>query len=106
MSSGLERELRTAYITGKVVLGSKSTIKLLKLGKVKLVVVAANADPMIRSDIEYYAQFSSTPILTFNGTSLELGALLGKPFPIQALAVLDPGESHVMELVEEAKAGG
>ena len=104
--TSLERELKTAYTTGKVVLGSKSTIKLLKLGKVRLVVVAANADPTIKSDIQRYAQFSNTPILTFNGTSLELGALLGKPFPVQALAVLDPGESHIMELVEEAKVGG
>jgi len=97
----LEQELRTAMKTGKLELGTKTTLKHLKFGKVKVVVIAANIDPNIREDIKRYASLSKTPVLTFQGTSLELGSLLGKPFPVQALAVIDQGESHILELVEE-----
>ncbi len=99
--SSLEQELRTAVRTGKVLLGSKSTIKHLKLGKAKLVVIAKNADPNVKEDIRYYAKLSGIPVVEYDGTSIELGTLLGKPFPVQALAVLDAGESRILELVEE-----
>ena len=97
----LEYELRTAFKTGKVTLGSKSTIKNIKLGKAKVVVIAKNVDPNVKSDIMYYTRLAKIPVIEFNGTSLELGMLLGKPFPVQALAVLDVGESRIMELVGE-----
>lgn len=99
---GLEQELRTAYRTGKLELGTKSTLRSLKYGKAKLVVIASNADPMVKSDIRRYAQMAGTPILEFQGTSIELGTVLGKPFPIQALAVLDAGDSNILELAEES----
>lgn len=98
--TSLETEMKNALKTGKVVLGSKESISVLKHGKAKMVVVASNAEPATRKDVEYYAKLSNTPIYTFEGTSVDLGAILGKPFPIQVIAVIDPGESKIMELVE------
>ncbi|AFH42589.1 ribosomal protein L7Ae/L30e/S12e/Gadd45 [Fervidicoccus fontis Kam940] len=86
--------------TGKLEIGSQSTIKTLKHGKSKMVVIASNADPSVKKDIEYYAKLSQTPIYVFQGTSVELGTLLGKPFPIQALSIIDVGDSKILELVE------
>jgi large subunit ribosomal protein L30e len=99
--AGFEQELRTAYKTGKLSIGSKTTLKYLKHGKAKLVIVAKNSEPMLKKDIEYYASLSKTPVYWYEGTSFDLGMLLGKPFPIQAIAVLDPGDSHITEIVEE-----
>ena len=96
-----EQELRTAYKTGKVLLGTKTTIKHLKLGKAKLVVISMNTEPTAKKDIEYYAKLSKIPVYEYNGTSVELGMLLGKPFPVQALAIIDTGDSNILELVEE-----
>jgi len=101
----LESAVKTAYATGRVVLGTKSTIKSVLLGKAKVVVVASNADPSVKADLARYASLSGIPVVVFSGTSVELGALLGKPFPVQALAVLDPGDSNILELAEEARAG-
>ncbi len=99
---GLEQELRTAYRTGKLELGTKSTIRNLKLGRAKMVIIASNADPSVKEDISRYARLSGIPVVEFNGTSLELGTVLGKPFPIQALAVLDAGDSNLLEFAEES----
>ncbi len=99
---GLEQELRTAYRTGKLELGTKSTIWNLKLGRAKMVIIASNADPSVKEDISRYARLSGIPVVEFNGTSLELGTVLGKPFPIQALAVLDAGDSNLLEFAEES----
>lgn len=99
---GLEQELRTAYRTGKLELGTKSTIRNLKLGRAKMVIIASNADPSVKEDISRYARLSGIPVVEFNGTSIELGTVLGKPFPIQALAVLDAGDSNLLEFAEES----
>lgn len=98
--ASFENEIKVVLKTGKVEIGSNTTLKALKHGKAKLVVVASNADPRVKSDIEYYAKFSGTPIYKYEGTSIEMGTVLGLPYPVQALAVIDPGDSRIMELVE------
>lgn len=95
------RALQMAIKTGEVVLGSKKTLKLVLHGKAKLVVIAANAPPELKRDIEYYAKLSKIPVYRFNGTNMELGTLVGKPFSVAALAVVDPGQSNILDLVEE-----
>lgn len=95
------RALQMAVKTGTVVLGSKRTRKLVLHGKAKLVVLAANAPPDVKRDIQYYAKLSGIPVYVFNGTNMELGTLVGKPFSVAALAIVDPGQSNILELVEE-----
>ncbi len=98
----LARELKVALNTGKVVLGTRQTIKAILRGEAKLVVVAANAPPSIKSDVEYYAKLAQIPVIVYPGSSWELGAACGKPFKVASLAVIDPGESNIMELASTA----
>jgi large subunit ribosomal protein L30e len=98
--TSFENELKNAYRSGKLLLGSKESISALKHGKAKLVIIAINAEPSVKKDVEYYAKLATIPIYTYGGTSLELGGTLGKPFPIQVIAVVDPGDSKIMELIE------
>jgi large subunit ribosomal protein L30e len=97
------RALQMAIKTGEVVFGSKSTIKLALHGKAKLIVVAENAPPEIKSDITYYAKLSGIPVYVFKGTSVELGTIVGKPFSVAALSVVDPGQSNILDLLEAEK---
>ncbi len=99
----IENELRAAIRTGKVIIGSNKTIKYLKLGKAKLVVIASNTPPHIKKDIKYYAKLSNTPVYEYEGTNMELGAICGKPFSVAALAIIDPGESNILSIIEELK---
>ncbi len=82
----VEKVLKKA-LKGKVYLGSKRTIKALKRGEAKLVIVSANCPKEIREKIEKYRK--DVPVLVYPGTNMELGALCGKPFSVASLAVID-----------------
>ncbi len=100
--SDIGRELQMVLKTGSVVIGSRNTIRLAKLGKAKLIIIASNAPPEIKKDLKYYAKLSNIPVYEFPGTNMELGALCGKPFSIASMAIVDPGQSNIVELVKEA----
>ena len=69
----------------------------LKLGKGQLVVVAANAPKEIIEDVEYYANLSEIPSFVYDGTSVDLGSVCGKPFTVATLIVNDPGDSTILD---------
>ena len=46
--------------SGKVTLGYKSTLKSLRNGKAKLVIIAGNTPPLRKSELEYYAMVRPT----------------------------------------------
>nr|WP_201783072.1 50S ribosomal protein L30e [Pyrodictium occultum] len=99
----IERELVNALKTGRVVIGSRKTLRYVKTGKAKAVIVASNAPPEIRNDIIYYARLGGIPVYVYPGTSVELGAVCGKPFTVASLAVLDSGSSRILDLIEAAQ---
>ncbi len=100
MGADFIRELQTAINTGKVVLGSRRTIKLLSTGKAKLVILAKNAPTIVAEEIKYKAKLSNTPLYVFEGSSKDLGAACNKPFFVSAIAVIDEGESGLLDLVK------
>ncbi len=103
--SDFARELQMVLKTGTVVIGSRNTIKLAKLGKAKLIIIAANAPPEIKKDLKYYAKLSNIPVYEFPGTNMELGAICGKPFSIASMAIVDPGQSNIIELIKQSSKG-
>ena len=82
------KELRDALKENKVIIGSKTTIKYLRLGNVKLIVLANNCPENIRNDIENYAKSSGVEVKNFDGTAKQLGVFCGKPFAIASLAIV------------------
>lgn len=96
------RELQVAINTGKVVIGFEETKKAVLAGTPKMVILAANAPKWAREDIEYYAKLAGIPIFVFPGSSIELGAAAKRPHRIMAVAVIDPGQSEILKLVEHA----
>lgn len=59
--------------SGKVTLGATSCMKTLRSGKAKLVIIAANAPPLRKSELEYYAMLAKTPVHHFSGNNVSLG---------------------------------
>jgi len=96
MKVDLEKALRKALKTGKVYLGSKRTIKALKRGEAKMVIVATNCPKEIRGKIDKVNK-NMVPVLVYNGTNMELGAICGKPFSVAALAIIEAGESEILQ---------
>lgn len=97
----LARALRLAVETGKVEFGAKNGVKDSLLAKSKLLVVASNAPRELQDDIAYYSKLSAVPVLTFDGTSIELGSICGKPYPVSVLSIYDAGSSDIMEIIKK-----
>lgn len=85
--------------SGKYTLGYKSTIKALRQGKAKLVIIAGNTPRLRKSELEYYALLSKTTVHHFQGGNNELGTACGKLFRVGVLAIIDAGDSDILTAV-------
>ncbi|NIM47075.1 MAG: 50S ribosomal protein L30e [Candidatus Aenigmarchaeota archaeon] len=81
-------DLKIAIEENKVILGSKRTLKYLKLGKVKMIVIANNCPDNFKKDLEHYTKLTGLKIENFDGTAKQLGIVCGKPFSVATLAIL------------------
>ncbi len=96
--SALSRAIRQCVDSGKVEFGSNSGIKRALSGKAKMVVLAKNCPSSLSQDAARFCKLSGVPLVAFDGTSLDLGTVAGKPYPVAMLTVLDPGNSGILEL--------
>ncbi|KAJ5317843.1 hypothetical protein N7499_001838 [Penicillium canescens] len=92
----LASRLALVMKSGKVTMGTKSTMKTLRSGKAKLVLISGNCPPLRKSELEYYAMLAKTPVHHFNGNNIELGTACGKLFRCSAMAILDAGDSDIL----------
>ncbi|MDT7864262.1 MAG: 50S ribosomal protein L30e [Thermoproteota archaeon] len=94
----LEKELKLLLKTGKCNYGYKEVLEALYHKKVLGIILASKIPKEIYSKILYYAKLAEVPVYIFNGSSMELGNLCGKKFPITSIAIISPGESNILEL--------
>lgn len=86
------RALKVAESTGKVVFGEKETEKAVSEGQALMVITAKNCkSEVLNSDL-------GMRVHRYKGNNMELGAVAGKPFSVSALAVLDKGNSNILQL--------
>jgi len=95
----LNQPIASAVNTGECKIGARSSIDAIKTGKAKLVVVAANCPKDELEDIERMAQLAEIKVQRFEGTSWDLGEIVGKPFMVSAIAIIKPGDSKILKMV-------
>ena len=78
-ADSINSRLALVMKSGKVTLGYKSTLKSLRTGKAKLVIIAGNTPPLRKSELEYYAMLSKTS-----------GMFGSAPFNLQTLTMRSP----------------
>lgn len=96
----LTRALRSAAQTGTVQIGYKTTNDAVSSKKAKAVVLARNLPASARETVTSAAKEAGIPVLEFEGTNVELGPALGKPFAVSTVAILEPGESDILQAVQ------
>jgi large subunit ribosomal protein L30e len=96
----VKKQLNIAIDTGEVVLGSNKTKDSLLYGEPKMVFLAGNCPQDQKETITYYSRLAGVPCVTLKENSMELGSSCGRPHHLAALAVLDAGESTVLEVKE------
>lgn len=92
----INQKLALVVKSGKYSLGYKSTVKALRQGKAKLIIIAANTPVLRKSELEYYAMLSKTKVYYFQGGNNELGTAVGKLFRVGVLTILDAGDSDIL----------
>ncbi|TFG09734.1 50S ribosomal protein L30e [Candidatus Heimdallarchaeota archaeon] len=97
----INRSIRIAVDTGKVSYGADSARQALLNKQAKLVILAENAPQEIKEDINRYAEISEVPVLDFPGSSLDLGAVCGRPHFVAALTIEAMGDSDIIKAVKK-----
>jgi len=98
----VDKAIATTVKTGKVLFGANKAVESVKLGRAKLIVLASNCPREVVEDVMSYSRFSNVPVVIYKGTSIDLGAVCGKPFMVSALTVREPGDSDILKLSEES----
>lgn len=87
MVKTINEQIKDAIASDKIIMGSKQTIKFLKLKSLKNVIVSTNCPVELKKDLTKYAEMAGIKVETIEGTSKQLGILCGKPFPITVLSI-------------------
>ncbi len=97
----IERQIRVAKNTGKIIMGIRSALRAIKRGKPaepKVIIIAENAPELER--LKYYAKVFNIPYIIYPGTSIELGEVLDRPHPVSVITVIDLGSSELLRLAK------
>ncbi len=100
-SAAVDNLIKSLVRGGKVVIGYRRSVKLLKIGRLKAVVIAEGSPKAIVSDVRYYARLGNIPVIMYRGSSMDLGTLIGRPHPVSVIGVIDPGNIS-MEVIDSA----
>ncbi|MEM0106741.1 MAG: 50S ribosomal protein L30e [Candidatus Micrarchaeaceae archaeon] len=95
--SDIASEVRLAVDSGNVVLGANSVAKAMHENKAKLVIAVTNSKQNNLLDIEHMAKIAGIKVSIIEGTPNALGAVCGKPYQISMLAIIDEGNSKILE---------
>ena len=94
--SDIARDIRLAVDTGKVALGTNEVVKAINSNGAKLVIVAGKGRKDILEDISHACTIANVKFIKFSQGSMELGTVCGKPYPINSVAVIEPGNSNIL----------
>eukprot|EP01016_Furgasonia_blochmanni_P028535 TRINITY_DN29_c0_g1_i6.p2 TRINITY_DN29_c0_g1~~TRINITY_DN29_c0_g1_i6.p2 ORF type:complete len:111 (-),score=35.50 TRINITY_DN29_c0_g1_i6:386-718(-) len=69
----INTKLQLVMRSGKALLGFKSTVKSIRNGKAKLILIANNCPALRKSQIEYYCMLAKVRVYPFTGNNVDLG---------------------------------
>ncbi len=102
----IDDELKILMNTGKVILGAKRTLHMLKLGKLKMVIIARNCPSPYYEDLIETCEIAKVPYIIYEGSGKALGVACKRPHVISAMGVLDFGSSRLDMFIEKKDEEG
>lgn len=82
-------EIQSALKSKNAVLGYNESIKFIKSGKAKAVIIANNIPQNMDAEIKHNAKIAGAKLEIFDGGSRDLGTACGKPFPVAVMVIKD-----------------
>ncbi|MGC8648838.1 MAG: 50S ribosomal protein L30e [Candidatus Micrarchaeia archaeon] len=95
--ANISGSIRLAVDSGNVALGVRSALSAIMDNTAKLVIVASKNKKGRIEDVEHLAKLNDIKIYKFDGNSIDLGAVCGKPYSVSVLAVIDAGNSSLLK---------
>jgi large subunit ribosomal protein L30e len=93
----LASNIRLAVDSGKVALGVNKVMESIRGNSAKLIVAATTNKKEILEDVQHVTKISNTKLVMFQGNSMELGAVCGKPYSVSVLSIIEEGNSKILE---------
>ncbi len=95
-AENLNSKLSIVMKSGKVVLGYKSTLRSLRAGEAKLIILSNNCPTVRKAEIEYYAVLAKAKVVFYQGNNISLGTACGKYHRCSTMAIVDAGDSDIL----------
>ncbi len=95
--SDLNNDLRLAIPTRKVSFGNRSVMRQVSSNSAKAIVIASKGKKEIVDDLMHVCSVAGMRVIRFRGNSVELGAACGRPYSVNSLAILEAGNSKILE---------
>jgi large subunit ribosomal protein L30e len=95
-SDSINSKLGLVIKSGKYVLGYKSTLRTLRNGEAKLIILSNNCPTIRKAEIEYYAVLSRARVVFYPGNNISLGTACGKYHRCSTMAIIDAGDSDIL----------
>ncbi|MFH1101029.1 MAG: 50S ribosomal protein L30e [Methanobacteriota archaeon] len=95
----IERTLKNVVSKGKVQIGAKQTKTAMQNKTAKLVIIAKNSP--YSEEITKIGKENKIPLYNADLNSVDLGYACGKNFSVSVFAVLDDGDTNVMQLIKK-----
>ncbi len=95
-AENLNTKLSLVIKSGKYVLGYKSTLRQLRSGEARLVLLSNNCPTIRKAEIEYYASLAKAKVVFYNGNNIALGTACGKYHRCSTMAISDGGDSDIL----------
>lgn len=100
MKPDLDKAINMAMSTGKVRMGYQDVMTSVLNGKVKITIISNNLPITAKEELKRNCALSNIPIIPFDKSGKELGAVCGRPHKVSALAIIDPGNSKILDYIE------
>jgi len=97
----VNKTLKSVVKKGTVKIGEKQTKTAINTGTAKLIVIANNCP--YNKELSTIAKEKKVPIYNYTSNGVELGYACGKNFAVSAFAVINEGESSILQLVKKGK---
>jgi large subunit ribosomal protein L30e len=97
----MNSRLKLVMKSGKAILGYKASMKALRRGKAKLILVASNCPHLRKSELEYLSMLSKVTLHHYTGDNTALGTACGKFLNCSVLVITDPGDSDILVETKE-----
>jgi large subunit ribosomal protein L30e len=97
-TESINAQLTLVMKSGKVLMGYKQTLKALRRGEVKMVLISSNCPKLRKTELEYYCVLSKAAIYNYSGTNLEMGSAIGRLHKVCSIAIIKEGDSDILKV--------